>query len=58
MAICIHDGMAASVVRLIKDDPLRRRMAAAARQSATGRFCDWRIVPAYESYYEEILARP
>jgi N-acetyl-alpha-D-glucosaminyl L-malate synthase BshA len=52
------DGMAASVVRLINDDALRRRVAEAARQSATSRFCDWRIVPAYESYYEEILARP
>jgi N-acetyl-alpha-D-glucosaminyl L-malate synthase BshA len=52
------DGMAASVFRLIEDDVLRRRVAAAARQSATGRFCDWRIIPAYESYYEEVLARP
>jgi N-acetyl-alpha-D-glucosaminyl L-malate synthase BshA len=51
------DGMAASVVRLLKDDSLRRRMADAAHHSATSRFCDWRIIPAYESYYEEILAR-
>ena len=47
------DGMAASVVRLVNDDALRRRVAEAARQSATSRFCDWRIIPAYESYYEE-----
>ena len=52
------DGMAASVIRLVNDDGLRRRVAQAARQSATSRFCDWRIVPAYESYYQEILARP
>ena len=52
------DGMAASVIRLVNDDALRRRVADAARQSATSRFCDWRIIPAYESYYEEILARP
>jgi N-acetyl-alpha-D-glucosaminyl L-malate synthase BshA len=52
------DGMAASVVRLLKDDALRQRMAEAARQSATSRFCDWRIIPSYESYYEEILGGP
>ncbi len=52
------DGMAASVLRLINDEGLRRRVAEAARDSATSRFCDWRIIPAYESYYEEILARP
>jgi N-acetyl-alpha-D-glucosaminyl L-malate synthase BshA len=52
------DGMAASVVRLINDDALRQRVAEAARESATSRFCDWRIIPTYESYYEEILARP
>jgi N-acetyl-alpha-D-glucosaminyl L-malate synthase BshA len=52
------EGMAASVIRLVNDDALRRRVADAARQSATSRFCDWRIIPAYESYYEEILARP
>jgi N-acetyl-alpha-D-glucosaminyl L-malate synthase BshA len=52
------DGMAASVTRLVNDDALRRRVAVAARQSATSRFCDWRIIPDYESYYEEILARP
>jgi N-acetyl-alpha-D-glucosaminyl L-malate synthase BshA len=52
------DGMAASAVRLIRDDALRRQMGFRARQAAVGQFCDSRIVPLYERCYEEILARP
>ena len=52
------DGMARSALRLFTDESLRRRMAAAALETARQRFCDSRVVPMYEAYYEEILARP
>jgi N-acetyl-alpha-D-glucosaminyl L-malate synthase BshA len=51
------DGMARSIGRLLEDGALHRRMAAAARRTAEERYCDSRIVPIYESYYEEVLAR-
>jgi N-acetyl-alpha-D-glucosaminyl L-malate synthase BshA len=51
------DGMARSALQLLTDEPLHARMAAAARQAARQRFCDERIVPIYEAYYEEILSR-
>jgi hypothetical protein len=31
-------------------------MASAAEQSAHDRFCDTKIVPMYEAYYEKIMA--
>ena len=51
------DGMARSALRLLTDEDLRRRVAAAARATAVERFCDTRIVPEYERFYEETLAR-
>ncbi len=51
------DGMAQSVVMLLTDDRLHRRIAGAARRTVHQRFCDEKIVPIYEAYYEEILAR-
>ncbi len=59
---CLHapddiDGMARSVVRLLTDEPLHARMAAAATHTAHDRYCDTTIVPMYEAYYEEILSR-
>jgi N-acetyl-alpha-D-glucosaminyl L-malate synthase BshA len=51
-----RDGMAASALRLVTDDALRKRMGDAARKVATERFCDSRIVPLYEQYYTQILA--
>ena len=51
------DGMAQSVVRLFGDEQLYRSVAAAAARTAHERFCDVKIVPLYEAYYEEILAR-
>jgi hypothetical protein len=47
--------MAASIVRLITNETLHRRMSEAARRTAQERFCDSRIVPMYEAFYEEIL---
>ena len=45
------------VIRLLTDEPLHQRMARAARHAAETRFADTRIVPMYEAYYDEILAR-
>jgi L-malate glycosyltransferase len=58
---CLHaaddvDGMARSVVMLLTDDALHARMASAAEHSAHDRFCDTKIVPMYEAYYEKIMA--
>jgi N-acetyl-alpha-D-glucosaminyl L-malate synthase BshA len=51
------DGMARSVVMLLTNQQLHHRVAAAARQVVHQRFCDVKIVPMYEAYYQEILAR-
>jgi N-acetyl-alpha-D-glucosaminyl L-malate synthase BshA len=50
------DGMAASAVALLTDPSLQRRIAAAAVETVRNRFCEEKIVPMYESYYEEIRA--
>ena len=49
------DGMVHSTLRLLTDEALHRRTAAAARLTAEGRYCDSKIVPLYEAYYEEVL---
>jgi N-acetyl-alpha-D-glucosaminyl L-malate synthase BshA len=49
------DGMAHSTLRLVTDSSLHARMAEAARRSARERFCDDKIVPIYETLYEEAL---
>jgi N-acetyl-alpha-D-glucosaminyl L-malate synthase BshA len=51
------DGMADSAVRLLTDPALHARTAEAARASARRRFCDDKIVPIYEHFYEEVLAK-
>lgn len=51
------DGMARAAMRLLTDDRLRARIGADARRMVRERFCDEKIVPIYEKYYEEILAR-
>ena len=52
------DGMAHSIARLLADDALHGRMAIAAARAARERYCDSRIVPEYEAYYQEIVAKP
>jgi N-acetyl-alpha-D-glucosaminyl L-malate synthase BshA len=52
------EGMARSGIALLTDEELHRRMAEAARAAAKTRFCDSKIVPVYEAYYQEILADP
>jgi N-acetyl-alpha-D-glucosaminyl L-malate synthase BshA len=49
------EGMARSAVMVLTDDRLHRRVAGAARRTVHQRFCDVKIVPIYEAYYEEIL---
>jgi N-acetyl-alpha-D-glucosaminyl L-malate synthase BshA len=49
-------AQAARVVQLTTDAVLRERMGAAARRTATTRFCTDRIIPRYESYYEQVMA--
>ena len=50
-------GMARSALRLLTDQALHRRAAEAAGRLAHERYCESKVVPLYESYYEEILAR-
>jgi len=59
---CLHapddiDGMAQSLVTLLTDEATHARMASAAEQSAHERYCDSKIVPMYEAYYEKIMSR-
>lgn len=48
-------GMADAGIRLLTDESLHVRLAAAARRTAEQRFADTRIVPLYEAYYDEVL---
>ena len=50
-------GMGARVTELVSDEALYRRLATAARATATGRFSADRLVPQYVQYYEEVLNR-
>jgi N-acetyl-alpha-D-glucosaminyl L-malate synthase BshA len=50
-------AQAERVVALLSDARLHDRMAQAARNTATTRFCTDRIIPQYEKYYEEVCAR-
>jgi N-acetyl-alpha-D-glucosaminyl L-malate synthase BshA len=52
------DGMAASAVTVLTDEALHRRLADVARDVAFERYRASKIVPVYESYYEEALAYP
>jgi N-acetyl-alpha-D-glucosaminyl L-malate synthase BshA len=48
-------GQAGRVAELLSDAALRERMGAAARHTATTRFCTDRIIPQYESYYRHVM---
>jgi N-acetyl-alpha-D-glucosaminyl L-malate synthase BshA len=52
------DGMANSAIDLLTEPQLRERICAAGRTIVRGRYCSDRIVPKYEAFYEEVLARP
>jgi N-acetyl-alpha-D-glucosaminyl L-malate synthase BshA len=49
-------AQAARVAALLTDDDLHHKMAQAARRTAQDRFCTDRIIPLYESYYEEVVS--
>lgn len=48
-------GMARSAVALLTDAALHDRMARAARQKVVVNFCDEKIVPRYEAFYQMII---
>jgi N-acetyl-alpha-D-glucosaminyl L-malate synthase BshA len=50
------DAMADGAIDLLNDSARLAIMAIAARRTASDRFCATRIIPAYEAYYERILA--
>jgi N-acetyl-alpha-D-glucosaminyl L-malate synthase BshA len=51
------EAMADAAITLLRDDARLFAMAAAARKTASDRFCASRIIPLYEEYYERVLAR-
>ncbi len=50
-------AQAVRVVQLLSDDALHYRMSKAGRWTASERFCTERIIPQYERYYEQVIAR-
>jgi L-malate glycosyltransferase len=52
------DGMAASGIALLSDRDLHQRIGMGGRTVVRSRYCSDRIVPQYERFYEEVLARP
>lgn len=49
------DAVAAAALRLLEDEALYSRIAAAARRTAETRFAATKIVPQYEDFYREII---
>jgi hypothetical protein len=49
--------MGDAAIALLSDPPRLAAMSAAARRTASDRFCSTRIIPVYEQYYERVLAR-
>jgi len=45
------------VVELLTNEPLHREMAETARRTAVERFASSKIIPQYETYYEEVIAK-
>jgi hypothetical protein len=41
---------------LLTDPARHRRVAAAAHDTVRKKFCEEKIVPLYEAFYEEVLA--
>jgi N-acetyl-alpha-D-glucosaminyl L-malate synthase BshA len=51
------DSMAKAAIDLLANPEKLEAMAKAGRASAQARYCASRIIPLYEKYYEEVLAR-
>ncbi len=52
------DGMAQAALSLLQNPDALRTMAINARRTAQDHFCASRIIPLYERFYEDVLARP
>lgn len=50
-------AQAARVIKLLTDDGLHQRVTAAGRRRAMDEFSTEKIIPQYERYYEDVLAR-
>jgi len=50
-------GMAAGALSLLTDPDRLEAMSAAARKTAQDKFCASRIIPHYERYYEQMIAK-
>jgi glycosyltransferase involved in cell wall biosynthesis len=53
-----HEAMAAAIVKLLKDEPLRRRMGAAGLSLANARFSADRMVAETLSVYQRVVRQP
>ncbi len=51
------EAMAQAAIALLQDDERRREMGRRARERALARFSSEQIIPMYEAYYREVLAR-
>jgi L-malate glycosyltransferase len=51
------DAMADAAIELLSDPKRLVDMGKAGRASAQAKYCATRIIPLYEKYYEEVLAR-
>lgn len=51
------EAQAARAVALLTGDELYARMSAAARATASTRFCSTLIIPAYEQYYNDVCSK-
>ena len=51
------DGMSQAALALLRDEDRLKTMAANGRRTAQDHFCTSRVIPLYESYYEEVLRR-
>jgi L-malate glycosyltransferase len=47
--------LAARVTALVTDASLHAKMSAAARHTASTRFCSEKIIPQYEAFYKQVL---
>jgi len=50
-------AQAARTVKLLTDDTLHQRIAAAGRARAMEQFSTEKIIPLYERYYEDVMGR-
>ncbi len=51
------EGMSGAAMELLRDPTKLAAMAQQARRTAQDHFCASRIIPLYESYYNEVLSR-